>query len=90
MTSKSRKFSLSLLTAFAFVLCSVNLPAQTPPSGGQRQTGSSAPAKSAGMVWVNTDSGVYHKQDSRWYGKTKHGKYMLEPDAIKAGYKPAK
>jgi hypothetical protein len=36
------------------------------------------------MVWVNTDSGVYHKQDSRWYGKTKHGKYMLEADAIKA------
>jgi hypothetical protein len=48
------------------------------------------PAKTSGMVWVNTDTGVYHKEGSRWYGKTKHGKYMLETDAIKAGYKPAK
>ncbi len=41
------------------------------------------------MVWVNTQTGVYHKWGSRWYGKTKHGKYMLEADAVKAGYKPA-
>jgi hypothetical protein len=47
-------------------------------------------AKSAGMVWVNTETGVYHKQGARWYGKTKKGKYMLEADAIKTGYKPAK
>ncbi len=44
------------------------------------------PANSSGMVWVNTDSGVYHKPGTRYYGKTKHGKYMLEADAIKAGY----
>jgi hypothetical protein len=47
-------------------------------------------ANAAGVVWINTDTGVYHKQGTRWYGKTKHGKYMLEADAIKAGYKPAK
>jgi len=46
--------------------------------------------KSAGMVWVNTESGIYHKPGTRWYGKTKKGKYMLEADAIKAGYKAAK
>jgi hypothetical protein len=50
----------------------------------------SAPAKDSGMVWVNMETGVYHKPGSRWYGKTKKGKYMLESDAIKAGYKPAK
>jgi hypothetical protein len=27
----------------------------------------SAPANSAGMVWVNTDSGVYHNPGTRWY-----------------------
>ena len=46
--------------------------------------------KGAGMVWVNTATGVYHKPGTRWYGKTKKGKYMLEADAIKAGYKAAK
>jgi len=38
------------------------------------------------MVWVNTDSGVYHK-GGRWYGKTKAGKFMSEADAKAAGYK---
>jgi hypothetical protein len=59
------------------------------PSSAKPQTPSPAP-NSAGTVWVNTDTGAYHKQGTRWYGKTKHGKYMLEADAVKAGYKPAK
>jgi hypothetical protein len=45
-----------------------------------------ASAKSSGMVWVNTDSGVYHK-GGRWYGKTKTGKFMSEADAKAAGFK---
>jgi hypothetical protein len=45
-----------------------------------------ASAKASGMVWVNTDSGVYHKS-GRWYGKTKTGKFMSEADAKAAGYK---
>ncbi len=49
-----------------------------------------APASPTGMVWVNTESGLYHKPGTRWYGKTKRGKYMTEADAAKAGYHPAK
>jgi len=45
-------------------------------------------AKASGQVWVNTDTGVYHK-GGRWYGKTKQGKFMDESDAKKAGYKAA-
>jgi hypothetical protein len=45
-----------------------------------------AAAKTNGMVWVNTDSGVYHK-GGRWYGKTKQGKFMTEAEAKAAGYK---
>ena len=43
-----------------------------------------------GMVWVNLDSKVYHKEGSRWYGKTKSGKFMSEADAMKAGYTGSK
>jgi hypothetical protein len=42
------------------------------------------------MVWVNTDSHVYHKEGSRFYGKTKKGKYMTEQEAIKEGDRAAK
>ena len=41
------------------------------------------------VVWVNTNSKVYHLPGSRWYGKTRHGRYMTQRDAIKAGYHPA-
>jgi hypothetical protein len=46
-------------------------------------------ANGGGVVWVNTDSRIYHKPGTRWYGKTKHGKYMAETDAKKAGYRAA-
>jgi hypothetical protein len=49
-----------------------------------------APGGGAGQVWVNTESHVYHKEGSKWYGKTKHGKYLSEQDAIKEGDHAAK
>ena len=60
--------------------------APAPKPAAQHQTPS---ANSVGTVWVNTDSGVYHKPGTRWYGKTKQGKYMTEADAQKAGYRAA-
>jgi hypothetical protein len=66
------------------------LPSSVPgnaPSSAAAAARQTSPAKNAGMVWVNTESGVYHRPGTRWYGKTKQGKYMTEADAIKAGYK---
>jgi hypothetical protein len=70
-------------------------PASTSSSGADSGTTQNAsetartpPEK--GMVWVNTSTGVYHKEGDRWYGKTKKGKFMSEADAQKAGYRAAK
>jgi len=43
-----------------------------------------------GLVWVNTESKVFHTEGDRWYGKTKKGEWMTEAEALKAGYRPVK
>lgn len=48
------------------------------------------PPAGRGMVWVNPDSKVYHKEGSRWYGKTKKGSYMTETEAVRAGFRAPK
>lgn len=48
-----------------------------------------AAAKASGKVWVNTQTGIYHK-GGRWYGATKEGKFMSEQAAMRAGYREAK
>jgi hypothetical protein len=76
------------------------------PTAGTNSTASASPTKpaksvptpqkvqaaggGAGKVWVNTETHVYHKEGSKWYGKTKNGKYLSEQEAINEGDKAAK
>ncbi len=59
--------------------------------GGPTQNASAteiADAKAKGMVWVNTGTGVYHKE-GEYFGATKEGKFMTVADADKAGFHAA-
>jgi hypothetical protein len=51
--------------------------------------GPPAPGGGHGLVWVNSETHVYHKEGSRFYGTTKKGKYMTEAEAMKAGNRAA-
>ena len=66
-------------------------PSSVPAKSSKAATATTAPAFDGGhgLVWVNTETHVYHKEGSRFYGKTKKGKYESEADAIKEGDKAA-
>src|SRR5947208_12614975 len=67
-------------------------PAATPaPAGRTTEEAANPPALGGGhgQVWVNTETGVYHREGSRFYGTTRKGKYMTQQAAPQAGYKPA-
>lgn len=78
---------LRLVPAFLLTVLLIGAPTivpRTSVAAGQAQH-----EKKEVTVWVNTRSGVYHCPGSRWYGKTKYGKYMGECEAQKESYRPA-
>jgi len=70
------------------LLLLLTVPTPSPPSSSRLLSGQEQEKKEV-TVWVNTASGVYHCPGTRWYGKTKRGKYMGECEALKAGYRAA-
>ena len=81
--------SVIAVTAFAFVQAPAQGPAPNTISSGrttEQATRPEAPGGGHGLVWVNTDAGVYHREGSPFYGTTQKGKYMTEQEAIQAGY----
>ena len=79
---------LRLLAAIFLATLFLSAPSGLAPSASV-SAAQAQPEKKEIKVWVNTKSSVYHCPGSRWYGKTKQGKYMGECAAQKAGYRPA-
>ena len=78
---------LVLVLSLSPTLSSQN-PATTPTPATKpmpKPAAQIAPGAAPNKVWVNTASMVYHCPGDRYYGKTKAGKYMTEPEARAAG-----
>lgn len=87
MGGKAMRFAPLLAVVLLGVLFAA-VPSHYTPNHAVRAA-QSKPDKKEVKVWVNTNSGVYHCPGTRWYGKTKRGKYMGECAAIKDGNRPA-
>jgi len=79
-----RQILAALVLALMLLTGSVTAPARTHFISTLQRSGNPA-----STVWVNTDSGVYHCPGTRWYGRTKSGRYMKQKSAQRAGYRPA-
>jgi hypothetical protein len=90
------KFLVSIcvigVTTFFAVPAQSQAPAPNTVSAGrtaEQATNPEALGGGHGLVWVNTEAGVYHREGSPLYGTTRKGRYMTEQDAKQAGYRRA-
>jgi hypothetical protein len=61
----------------------------TPPSAAIRLFASESAAirgcRGDEVVWLNTQTGIYHERGMRWYGRTKQGAFVCRRVADAAG-----
>ncbi len=79
----------------AFLVCSFfpsAASAKKHPAPGASAAAGTMPSCNAGdpVVWVNTNSKIFHAQGDEFYGKTKKGQYMCQSAALAGGNRAAK
>jgi len=82
---KIAQLVLGLALAFASLLNSVQASGPVPSATFATEAAAQAHCPSDAVVWLNTNTGIYHEKGMRWYGRTKHGAYVCRKEADVAG-----
>lgn len=64
---------------------SLVLPVTSPIALFETEHDAQAHCPSDVVVWLNTNSGIYHEKGSSWYGHTKGGAFVCRTEAYAAG-----
>ena len=76
-------------SVLALACCSIALYPQaqttTPKHKPFQPAITQAPGAAPNKVWLNASTKVYHCPTDRYYGRTKNGKYLTEPEAKASG-----
>jgi hypothetical protein len=88
------KKMLTTIMLAIILLASPTVSAQGVPTNGTVFFSTEMAAKQHcpfnNVVWANLPSGIYHFKGQRWYGNTKNGAYICEPDALRLGERPSR
>jgi hypothetical protein len=80
-------FAVAALTAAPSMWAQSEKQIDPPGSEHAKRAGELPKGKPGpGMVWVDADKKIYYRQGNKNYGKSKHGSYMSEGDAVNRGY----
>lgn len=77
-----------LAGAFVFLFLLSGAPARAQTPSHRPPATLSCPGDR--VVWVNIPSGIYHYRGERYFGSTKHGKFVCEKEALREGDRPTR
>ena len=85
-----RRAAYYLLALALIVLCAAGtgLAAELTTFTNEQDAQQHCPSDT--IVWLNLPTGIYHLKGERWYGRTRHGAYVCEKEADRAGDRPTR
>jgi hypothetical protein len=84
----NRFLFIALIASFLSSPATNSFAQSAPVFATQRQAAQHCPSDS--VVWVNTQTGVYHFAGERYYGRTKQGAFVCQKEADQSGYRPTR